>query len=429
MEAIFTIVAKNYIPLANVLGDSIQLQHPNLPFFIVVADTADGLIDYSKQRYSVIASEEMSISNLTEMAFKYNVTEFCTALKPFAFKHLFKQGYKKVLYLDPDIYVFNSLNKIFESLDSSSMVLTPHFQTPELAYSGLFREGNILFAGIFNLGFCGLRASENGGKITEWWCAKLKDYCYADRTDGLHVDQKWADFIPTLFPDVHIERGLGYNVAVWNWHERKLNFHDNSYWVTNRITNGPEEPVTFYHYSNYKFKNASDYRQFVPVLSTKYRDIESISEFYADLLIREHISDQLSKLNYSFATFDNNVVIVQFHRRFYRQLLEEGTHTDNPFITGVPNSFYNRLKTKNLIGQSEGLDKLNEINFSGFDRKLKYLNLLAKLVKNIIGFNRYALLCKFLFRYVRPENQVFLVKSNTDPISFVNENRYINTEK
>lgn len=429
MEAVFTIVAKNYIPLANILGDSIRLQHPNLPFFIVVADTADGLIEFSQQRYTIIASEGMSISNLTEMAFKYNVTEFCTALKPFAFQYLFKRGYEKVIYFDPDIYVFSSLNKIFGSLDVSSMVLTPHYQTPEIRYTGVFREGNILFAGIFNLGFCGLRSSGNGMKIAEWWCDRLKDFCFADRTDGLHVDQKWADFIPVMFPDVHIERGLGHNIAIWNWHERKVSFHDNTYWVSNRILGGEEEPVIFYHYSNYKFKSAHDYKQFVPVYLAKYKDINSISQFYADLLVKEDISKQLSKLRYSFATFDNNTPIIQFHRRFYRQQLETDDNIGNPFTTASQYSFYNSLGKRSLLVKNGSLDKLNENNFSGFDNKIKILNRIAKVVKLIIGFEKYALLCKFLYRYVRAENQVFLMKSNDEPVSFINENRYINIDE
>lgn len=429
MEAVFTIVAKNYIPLANVLGNSIRLHHPDLAFFVVVADKADGLIDFSKQQYPIIPAEELGLSNFLEMAFKYNVTEFCTALKPFAFSYLFAKGFDKVLYFDPDIYIFKPLDHLFVSLSTSSMVLTPHYQTPEIAYSGLFREGNILFAGIFNLGFCGLRAGGNGTAIVNWWGERLKDQCFADRTDGLHVDQKWVDFIPTLFTDIHIERSLAYNIAVWNWHERKLSFHDNTFWVSNRITGSDEEPVVFYHYSNYRFKFAADYKQFVPIHKNRFADIEAISSVYADLLIKEDIANQLTKLTYSFATFDNGTGILQFHRRFYRQLVENGSNIGNPFQTASSSSFFNRLKANGLITANNASDKLNETNFDGFDRKLRLLNRFARVAKSVLGFERYALLCKFMFRYVRAENQAFLMQSDSDDVYFVNENRYINVDK
>lgn len=429
MKAIFSIVAKNYIPLANVLGDSIKIQHPDIPFFVVVADTADGLIDFAKQRYTVIRSEQLPITNLKEMAFKYNVTEFCTALKPFAFKHLFDMGYEQVLYFDPDIYVFNPLDKLFESLNVSSMVITPHYQTPELTHSGLFFEGNVLFGGVFNLGFCGFRSSENGQKIIAWWSERLKHYCYSDRTDGLFVDQKWVNFIPVMFPEVHIERSLCYNIAVWNWHERRLSFRDDNYWVSNRITGGCEELVVFYHYSNYKFKLADELEGFMPIRTSKYADVEPISSFYAALLVKEAIGEKLSKLKYSFSAFTNDVPILQFHRRFYRQLLKTNSVVDDPFFAEAENSFYFQLNRKGLIAVENSADKLNETNFTGFNRKLKLLNYISKFAKTVIGFERYALLCKFMFKYVRPENQIFLMKSSKEKTDFINENTFINTGK
>ncbi|WP_019988360.1 hypothetical protein [Rudanella lutea] len=426
MEAIFTIVAKNYIPLAKVLGDSICKHHPDTPFYIVVADTADGLIDFSNQAYPIIPSEDLSIPSMKELAFKYNVTEFCTALKPFAYKYFFQKGYNKVLYFDPDIYVFSPLNKIYGELDSASMVITPHYQTPEPIYSGIFREGNILFAGIFNLGFCGISNTIEGNRIIEWWCQRLQSHCYADRTDGLHVDQKWVDFIPVLFSHVHVERGLGYNIAIWNWHEREISYHDDKYWVKNRITGGAEEPVIFYHYSNYKFKLANSFENFIPVNSNRFPDIKTISEFYANLLVQENISSKLSILKYSFSTFDNNMPVTQFHRRFLRQLLDMNVSFEDPFLTEPQDSFFNILQKSGLIVYNDSSDKLNEINFKGFDRKIAYINTMAKITKKILGFERYALLCKFMFRYVRPENQLFLLKQDKIKPSFVNENRYIN---
>ncbi|MVM39567.1 hypothetical protein GO730_21440 [Spirosoma sp. HMF3257] len=427
MQAVFTIVAKNYIPLANILGDSLRQHHPDITFIIVVADREDDLIDFSKQRYPIIAAENLGITQLTEMAFKYNVTEFCTALKPFCFRFLFNKGYKQVIYFDPDIYIFDKLDGVFSNLQVSSMVLTPHYNTIEENYTGLFREGNILFAGIFNLGFCALKYSDNGLKIVNWWCNRLTEQCYADRTDGLHVDQKWTDFLPMYFNDVYIEKGLGYNMAVWNWHERQLIERNGQYFIINRIKGSSEEPLIFYHFSNYHFKEASALGKFMPIQAKRFNDINHVSQFYADLLIKENIASQLAKLAYSYASFDNGTPIAQFHRRFYRRLIEIGEIRSSPFETVSSTSYHNLLKRNRLLGTSSNLDKLNESNFEGFDHKLKLLNRIAKLIKFIIGFEKYALLCKFMYRYVRAENQAFLIEEHQDRLPFVNENRYINT--
>ena len=401
------------------------MHHPEIAFFIVVADRADGLIRFDEQRYTIIAAEQLGLAQLTTMAFTYNVTEFCTALKPFSFRYLFNMGFEEVIYFDPDIYVFDKLTAIYDALKESSMVLTPHYSTVEDNYSGLFREGNILFAGIFNLGFCALKRSNNGSRIVNWWSSRLIDQCYADRTDGLHVDQKWIDFLPTLFDDVRIEKGLGYNMAIWNWHERKLSHHDGRYWVTNRIQGGEAHALVFYHFSNYKFRDVGDVQKFLPVYVERMDDVMEVSRFYAELLTRENTVAQLAKLAYSFSTFDDGHHIAQFHRRFYRRLVESGQAYPDPFAT-TAESYYHQLVKNGLLGNNLNLDKLSEVNFDNFERKLNILNRVARLVKSIIGFDRYALLCKFMFRYVRPENQAFLIKQHASKIPFVNENRYIN---
>lgn len=72
--------------------------------------------------------------------------------------------------------------------------------------------------------------------------------------------------------------------------------------------------------------------------------------------------------------------------------------------------------------------KLNEENYSDFERKLVYIQKIARLIKQTIGIERYALLCKFAQRFVRPENQTFLIREVGNSIPFYNENRYINWE-
>ncbi|MEZ0542590.1 hypothetical protein [Fibrella arboris] len=426
VQAVFTIVAKNYIPLANILGDSLKKIHPDLNFFIIVADREDGLIQFNQQRYPIISAEDLGIISLKQMAFKYNVTEFCTFLKPFSFRYLFEKGFERVIYFDPDIYVFNPLDKLFNDLEDCSMILTPHYSTVQDTYTGLFNEGNILFAGIFNLGFCALKQSTNGQGIISWWSSRLLDQCYADRTDGLHVDQKWTDFLPILFDDIKIEKGLGYNMAVWNWHERQIISKNGHFFVTNRVHGGDAQLLVFYHFSNYKFKDAADIKRYVPVNVTTMPDVMDVSKFYADLLVQENIAIQLTKLSYSYSAFDNGKSITHFHRRFYRRLLDINKGDSDPFNTS--RVYYQLLSKNKLISNDRNIDKLNESNFEGFDRKLLILNKLSMLLKLLIGFDRYALLCKFMYRYVRAENQVFLIKEYSSLLSFINENKYINSK-
>ena len=92
---------------------------------------------------------------------------------------LFGQGYEKVGYLDPDTYVTNSLDYLWNELEKYSIILTPHVSNLELDYTGAVPEDDILHTGVFNLGFCFMKNNEVGQAIANWWCIRLKDQCYA----------------------------------------------------------------------------------------------------------------------------------------------------------------------------------------------------------------------------------------------------------
>src|SRR5882757_6594460 len=129
--AIFTIVTKNYIGLANVLMQSIAENNKasSCESFIFLADEIENIDDLKIKSDHIVACKDEVISNSnlwTNCAFKYNVTEFCTFLKPFCIEYLYDKGITNIIYLDPDIYVFNDLGPLIKKLNQYAAVLTPH---------------------------------------------------------------------------------------------------------------------------------------------------------------------------------------------------------------------------------------------------------------------------------------------------------------
>lgn len=426
MKTVFTIVARNYVALANVLGNSLKKYNPDVNFHIVIADShADDDIYSFKTSHNVVKSQDLHIVDFEQMAFKYNITELCTAIKPAAFNFFFNDGSEKIIYFDPDILLFSDLDDVFADLDSFNIILTPHYCLPEKNYTGLFKEGNVLFAGVFNLGFCAISNSLEGKKIVDWWNSRLMHWCFADKTEGLHVDQKWMDFVPSFFERVKIEHNLGYNVAIWNWHEREIYSANDSYYVKHRGSEDIGQKLVFYHFSNYHFKRANEGDKFVPIKLEKYIDISPIDKLYSSILVQEKVAEEISSCSYRYNYFNNNTPISQFQRRFYRRLLEKGILYNNPFETDK-NSFYALLDSYKLLSRNVAGDKINEVNFDGFAKKIRIINKFMRISNRILGFDKYSLLCKFLFRYVRPENQAFLMKEYEESLPFVNENRYTN---
>ena len=123
---------------------------------------------------------------------------------------------------------------------------------------------------------------------------------------------------------------------------------------------------------------------------------------------------------YKFNHFENNEIIIKFHRRLYRAALDNRIIYANPFSC-EDNSFFAELK-KNKLLVCNSPDKLNELNYEGVKSKLVLVNRLFKILKTIVGFEKYALFIKFLARYSRYENQYFLMKGVSSQY-YINENR------
>jgi glycosyltransferase involved in cell wall biosynthesis len=171
-----------------------------------------------------------------------------TAVKPFVFSWLFSLGYEQVLYLDPDMVIYHALDTVWQQLEEAAVVLTPHMRASAGAYDE--HEYNLLKAGAYNLGFIGV--SNAADEFIAWWKAWLKTHCTADLANGLFVDQKWCDLVPSLFSGVRIWRTPAVNACHWNLHERRIVRRDGE-WYAQDMTDKrqPVEPLLIYHFSAY----------------------------------------------------------------------------------------------------------------------------------------------------------------------------------
>ena len=209
-------------------------------------DAIDGYISPSQERFSVYHLKELVIPDVKKLCFKYTVTELATAVKPFLLRFLLSQlELREIIYLDPDILIFDPLTPLFELLEVTDVVVTPHLDK-DYPEDGKFPDdSHIMRSGIFNLGFIGIRNSENARDFLDWWAGKMLDQCVIDHGKGYFVDQKFIDLAFTLFDNIHVEKDTGYNTAYWNLHSRHVENKDGRW-----LCNG--KPLRFFHFSNYK---------------------------------------------------------------------------------------------------------------------------------------------------------------------------------
>ncbi|RFZ85796.1 glycosyl transferase [Mucilaginibacter terrenus] len=248
MRTAFTICANNYLAAAKVLRDSFNRHHPEIPFFIILADERTALITYDAfAKENIIFARDILELELDELSQKFSIAELCTTLKPFVFQYFFRSN-DQVVYIDPDIKVYSPLIDCWEALNKYTFVLTPHLMSP-VDDGCVPSDFYTLRTGIFNLGFIGLSKGEELPKFLTWWGERLLVYGYSDWDNGMFYDQIWANYIPVMFNNYLILKHPGYNVANWNWHERLLEKCENG-WQVNK-----DYPLVFFHFSSYRYNN------------------------------------------------------------------------------------------------------------------------------------------------------------------------------
>lgn len=406
MDAICTIAAKNYLPHAFTLGDSLAKTNPDLDFYILLADEIGGVYDPSAKKYTIIEARSIGIPTFDEMAFKYDVVEFCTSVKPFFIEYLFKNhGYDKVVYLDPDMYVYKPLDEVLDVLDENFVALTPHIIKPYVEFKGAISEEELLFVGIYNLGFAAFRDCHETRHVLSWWKAKLADQCFADKEDALHVDQRWMDFLPALYEKgVCIFRHPGYNLSHWNMHERTFVDSGDRYVVDN------DYPLVVFHFSGFDPHNYESICRKQTIFHLKdLPDYKRLFEAYTAELLANGF-DIMKKFDYHYSKYDNGISIIKYQRRLYRAMLQEGYLTDNPFAT-VPGTFFDLLNKNNLVieDRSGNFNRLRK-TVTGYDRKIAVMQRFMRFFKNVVGIKYYYLMMRFLSMYSRFEKQLFLVQ-------------------
>ena len=403
MNAVFTIVAKNYLPRAKTLGDSIKAIHPDLQFYIFLSDELDGTIDLAREKYPIIEAKSLGIASWRNMAFYYSILELCCAIKPFCFQYLAERhGCEKIIYFDPDIYLYSSLESLLGSLSDHWLVLTPHVTDLSLTASGAMPDASFLFVGAYNLGFIALRICPEVVEFLSWWAERLVDRGFADFRDALHVDQKWIDLVPGLLGEkVLISRDPGYNIAQWNMHERNLTECNGSYYINDR-------PLVFFHHTSFDPHNPARLAQRQNKYNLTNRpEFSRLMHDYATHLLSNGYDDYL-KLTYAYEKYENGVNIFVFQRRMYRMLVQTRELKSDPFKVG-PGTYYELLLKNRLIINDKSKAEFVQADFKTSRTGVYWMKRALNILKNVIGIKRYYLLIRWLQNNTRPEEQVFLI--------------------
>jgi len=409
--AAVTICSTNFMAKALSLRESYLQFHPESDFYILIVDKRHERFQILAPDIQVLWAEDIGIKNFSHYAMKFDILELNTNVKPFILSSLLEH-YSKVLYLDPDIYFYGTLEPVFNELLSHAIVITPHTLTPIMDGKRPSDNDMIRF-GAYNLGFIGVAKCDEAFKFLSWWSSRCLELGFYEPQRGLAVDQKWIDLGPAFFPGMKILRDPGFNVAFWNLHERVIS-NRNGVWLVNE-----DCLLRFFHFSSFNanlpHKIANKQSRF-PLESRP--DLHELLDSYAATL-RKNENESYSDYEYTYNHFDDGMYVTPTLRRFFAALETHFPMDEDPFSHG--SSIQRFAIAHGLAGKKYKLLKPLTFKEVGVHSRAARIGVLGlRFILRIIGPNRYFTLMRYLAYISSIRNQ-----SDMFPVGRLTQNREI----
>jgi len=395
-----TICSTNFMAKALALRESYLQFNPKSDFYILIIDKKHDRFQNLAADVQILWVEEIGIENLRHYAMKFDILELNTNVKARVLSLLLRR-YNKVLYLDPDIYFYGTLDTVFRELETHPIVVTPHSLTPILDGKRPSDTDFIRF-GTYNLGFVGVSNCEEGFKFLEWWSRRCLEYGFYEPQVGLSVDQKWIDLGPAFFSGMKILRDPGLNVAFWNLHERVVSRRD-GIWLVNK-----DFPLRFFHFSSFNTNSPHMIAQKQSRYAIESRpDLHELLDSYAARL-KENENESFSSYNYSFNHFDDGMYVTPTLRRFYATLEANFPINEDPFSHG--SSLQRFAIESGLASKKYGICKPLIFKEVGVHSQAARVSLVGlRWILRMIGPNRYFTLMRYLayISSIRNQSEMF----------------------
>ncbi len=243
MNCFCTISTKSHLFKSKVLSDSLKKYGYQTINLVVDSDSVDEKTIFESKSYLTLKDLPQSDTKLILSKYRAHSDKLRWALKPVLMKYLLETKFEKVIYVDNDIYFFSKPNLLFDQLDLSNILLTPHFYSFNPKKEQNWFEANYR-VGLFNAGFVGV--NRKAIDMLNWWRECCEFNIKKSFWRGLFDDQKYLDLVPIVFDNVYIIKDTGYNLAGWNYKNRLLKLGETDF-----------SSITFVHFAELTLKEFS----------------------------------------------------------------------------------------------------------------------------------------------------------------------------
>ncbi|HEY3797687.1 MAG TPA: hypothetical protein VGL58_04985 [Caulobacteraceae bacterium] len=323
----FTSASYAYLDRVGVLAETLRRRHPDWRLWLCLVDREPPGFSVDLKDYGiadVVRVTELGIPHLQRELFTHDVVELCTSVKGQMLCRLLEGGADKVIYLDPDIAVFNSLSGIECGLDEHDVLLTPHQLQPEETTPAILdNEVGSLKHGVYNLGFLAVASTPGGRRFAGWWRDRLRDHCYDDIPNGLFTDQRWCDLAPAYFDGVHVVRDAGCNVASWNLSNRPISITEGG------VICAGDVPLRFFHFTKVSGPGETMLERY----ASGRVEVFELLQWYRGRLAAHKVPG-LPGGWYAYGCYDDGTPVPRAHRRLYRDRADLQERYPEPFKAG-----------------------------------------------------------------------------------------------
>lgn len=196
------------------------------------------------------------------------ISRFAVTCKPYLLRWAVTNGgVQKAVYFDSDIWFVADPSFMFDELEENNILLIPAVMTPEATiknWSTLARVAQR--TGYYNAG-C-VAVNDQALDFLDWWANRCAYSTFRDFYEDISGDQKYLNWVPSLFSKVRLMRHYGLNIKPWLTKHVPLERHADGL----AYLNG--DPLIFFHFSQ-NLGNLRDWPEaFFPEVSRYLEDLE-----------------------------------------------------------------------------------------------------------------------------------------------------------
>jgi hypothetical protein len=314
--AVVTVAARNYLAHVRVLALSLSAQHHGCRLQLALTDEIEWDLDAASEPFDLLTLEDIGVPR--RWTFTHNRKELAAAAKPHAVSHLLDRGFEAVLFLDPDTLVLSDLDAVEAQVLRSAITVSPHFLAPPPGPGGDRMQTAVLQAGIYNGGLFGASKTPAARRFLDWWAERLRTDCRHDLAQGLHFDQRWLDFVPSLVENWSFIDDPGCNVGYWRLLGRTMR-------VRGPFVTVDGVPCRLFHFSGYWPETPQTVTHYFPDLlhPEELGEAATLFERYRQALAAAGV-ERARQSGYAFGAYRDGRLIPSIARRVYRELGDAG---------------------------------------------------------------------------------------------------------